>query len=115
MNVNKKFNDIINDMREDDLNIRKRGVSLEENSVRLLYECLLTFRNVLNTSNNISNFNEDKHDVIKRMELVYAFMEQKFDTIESMLKEANIEYWERVAQEIKDEETQKFKEHLIVT
>lgn len=102
MNVNKKFNDIIIDMREDNLKIRKRGVSLEENSVILLYECLLTFRNVLNSSNKISNFNVDKLDVLERMELVYEFMEQKFDTIESMLKEANIEYWERVAQEIKD-------------
>ena len=102
MNVNKKFNDIIIDMREDNLKIRKRGVSLEENSVILLYECLLTFRNVLNSSNKISNFNVDKIDVLERMELVYEFMEQKFDTIESMLKEANIEYWERVAQEIKD-------------
>lgn len=102
MNVNKKFNDIIIDMREDNLKIRKRGVSLEENSVILLYECLLTFRNVLNSSNKISNFNVDKLDVLERMELVYEFMERKFDTIESMLKEANIEYWERVAQEIKD-------------
>lgn len=108
MNVNKKFNDIIIDMREDNLKIRKRGVSLEENSVILLYECLLTFRNVLNSSNKISNFNVDKLDVLERMELVYEFMERKFDTIESMLKEANIEYWERVAQEIKvDEEIQK--------
>ena len=113
MNVDKTFKEIINDMRDDQDIYPKRGLSTEECSVKLLYDSLITFNNILNQS---KSWDVQKDEVIRRFEVLYLIIEEKFYTIEGMLKDCNIEYWERVNQESKeDKETSKFKEPLILT
>jgi murein L,D-transpeptidase YafK len=50
MNVDKTFKEIINDMRDDQDIYPKRGLSTEECSAKLLYDSLITFKNILNQS-----------------------------------------------------------------
>jgi hypothetical protein len=113
MNVDKTFKEIINDMRDDQDIYPKRGLSTEECSAKLLYDSLITFKNILNQS---KSWDVQKDEVIRRFEVLYLIIEEKFDTIEGMLKVCNIEHWERVNQESKEgAETSKFKEPLILT
>lgn len=102
MDVNKTFREIINNMRDDQNIYPKRGLSSEECSVKLLYDSLLTFNNILNQS---KSYNVDKAEVIRRFEILYLIIEEKFEIIENMLKDCNIEYWEK-----KNVETEKIYE-----
>jgi hypothetical protein len=87
------FKELHKDMRDDRDIYPKRGSSLEEICVSNLMDVIHHFDSIKSEiSSNLFIRDKDSYDSFKFFEQI---MHQKFDTIEELLKECNIEQYER--------------------
>lgn len=87
------FKELHKDMRDDRDIYPKRGSSLEEICVSNLMDVIHHFDSIKSKiSSNLFIRDKDSYDSFKFFEQI---MHQKFDTIEELLKECNIEQYER--------------------
>ena len=89
----RNFKELHTDMRDNQDIYPKRGSSLEEICVLTLMDVVHHFDTIKSgISSNLFIRDKNVYDSFKSFE---QFMHQKFDTIEELLKECNIEYYER--------------------
>jgi len=86
------FRELHEDMRDDRDIYPKRGSSLEEICVSNLMDVVHHFNSIKDKMSSVLIMNEKAYESFKFFE---ERMHQKFDTIEELLKECNVEQYER--------------------
>lgn len=88
----RKIKELQTDMRDTNATYPRRGVSLEEVAVINLMDVIFHFNSIKQSiKSSIPCADKDSHDKLDYFE---NRMHEKFDIVESLLKECNIEQWE---------------------
>ncbi len=91
MEANKTFNECVSQLRDPNKEYQKRIVTLEETANNLLNECYSLLYN------KIEYMTPYERRDSRWLEVLEA-TEDRFDKIQSLLKEMNNEVWERIEQ-----------------
>lgn len=93
----RSFKELHQDMRDNRDIYPKRGSSNEEIVVVNLMDIVHYFDSI--KSEIKSSLSWDNRDSRDKLDFFEQLMHQKFDTVESLLKDCNIEYFERIYKE----------------
>ena len=102
MKANQTFNECMSQLRDPNKEYQKRVVTLEETANNLLNEC---YSLLYNKIENTASYNRRDSGWLE----VLDFIEDRFDKIQSLLKDMNDEVWERMEQERQNESTRDIK------
>ena len=91
MEANQTFNACMTQLRDPNKEYQKRVVTLEETANNLLNEC---YSLLYNKIENMPSYNRKDAGWLE----VLVVIEDKFDKIQSLLKDMNNEVWERIEQ-----------------
>ena len=102
MKANQTFNECMSQLRDPKKEYQKRVVTLEESANTLLNEC---YSLLYNKIENMTSYDRRSSGWLEVLESV----EDRFDKIQSLLKDMNNEVWERMEQERQNESTRDIK------
>ena len=102
MKANQTFKECMSQLRDPNKEYQKRVVTLEETANNLLNEC---YSLLYNKIENMTSYDRRSSGWLEILESV----EDRFDKIQSLLKDMNNEVWERMEKEGKNESTRIFK------
>ena len=97
MEANKTFNECVSQLRDPNKEYQKRVVTLEETANNLLNEC---YSLLYNKIEYMASYNRRDSGWLEVLEVI----EDRFDKIQSLLKDMNDEIWERMEKERQNNE-----------
>ena len=102
MEANKTLNECISQLRDPNKEYQKRVVTLEETANNLLNEC---YSLLYNKIENMTSYDRRDSGWLE----LFGTIEDRFDKIQSLLKDMNDEIWERMEKEGKNESSSNIK------
>ena len=94
MKANQTFKECMSQLRDPNKDYQKRVVTLEESANNLLNECYTLLYNKIE---NMTSYDRRDSGWLE----VFGTIEDRFDKIQSLLKDMNNEVWERTEEENK--------------
>ena len=91
MEANQTFKECMSQLRDPNKEYQKRVVTLEETANNLLNEC---YSLLYNKIENMPSYGRRDSGWLEALDVI----EDRFDKIQSLLKEMNNEVWERIEQ-----------------